>query len=324
MPDQEGVAGTDTASPAAPLVTSLTSDEVWEQALDQLEESDPAGVGGDEQSSSRGGPAADENETADDAGADGDDEDPTDLPDDEKPAQGQSRVERDAQWIMQVAANPAAIQNVPKRLRKDIRAATEATKVGAERIGTMLGEQHLMRTLWLIDEALEIEALADTDAEAFKAAMGQSTPAMQLFQMLQSVRAQKAKTPEERAAEQRQAAPPPQAPASDEYVNRAVAYLADVRDEYGETERDRLAQWAAENKLVNTPEDLRKLKAQGEKWLRKAGDGAPAGVQRRRNLPKPDVSPGTATAPGRYTLDELNKMSPDQLLTAAGDNWSVG
>lgn len=319
MPDQEGAGGTVTASPPAPTVNSPTEAELWEGALDELEEADPSDGGDGAQAPSREDSEADEDETADAAGPDGDDEDSTDEPDDEKPVQGQSRVERDAQWIMQVAANPAAIQNVPKRLRKDIRAGAEAVKIGVMNAVPAAQQQTYLGMLYDMDDVYELDALFDEDREEYDRKAAANPRVAQALADLKVMRTNKANTAARPAAQQQQAPPQAQAQVTDEYVERAKAFLADIRDDYGEDASKQLAVWANENGLRNTPDDLKKLKAHAASVYTKSRDEAPAGVQRRRTLPKPDVSQGQARVQGRFTPEEMNAMSEDELWAKAFD-----
>lgn len=293
------------APPEGQELISPTEDELYDAAFEADVE------GGDE-------PPEDEPESQDDEdGPEESSEDETaDEPEEESKPQG-TRVQREAEWMLAVAADPTAIRNVPRKARRTILAGAEAAKAAgwqmAQQIAPHLAAQMGQQTMRMAEEVTRLNELFETDPAAFREAFAEADDriANAWTQMQRQRRGEQSPQPQQPAQQ------PQLPPDQEEFQVRARGLLAELKDEGGEEAVARVNQWAVEEGLTATPADFQKLKARVDKELGRSRNGTPPHVERRRSLPKPDVSPGRSGNTGRLTAREAMQQSESQVWEAA-------
>ena len=309
----------------APLISPTESEESQWDAVEY--EDDPV----DESTGEEPEPGAGEDDLQDDGGGESGDESP-----DEQPASLDMRQQR-AQWAAQVAMDPNFIQQVPRRQRKAILTAADIIKPAAMNIAGPLSERMAEARFWQMiqmqDKVSELDVLAEDDPQGFQAALsnpqahGFTDDVIDLWRRVRQWRETGGPvgTPQQngqtQSPEQRQ---PQVDPGVAKWQTRATAVIDEYADEFGEAAVRDVVAWLQEEGLVNVrtaqeaESGYKALRAHLEAQRSQRRGGPPPAVQRRRSLPKPDVSPGSVAVGGRASRDEVHRKA---FTGSASDAW---
>lgn len=303
----------------APLISPPDSEEESWDAV----EYDDAPV--DESTGEEPEPGADEAESPDDDGGESGDESP-----DQHPASEDEMRQQRAQWAAHVALDPNFIAQVPRRQRKAILTAAEIIKPAAVNIAGPLSERMAEARFWqmiqLQDKVAELDVLAEDDPQGFQAALsnpqahGFTDETIDQWRRVRQWRENggPAGTPPQNG----QAQPPEQQrpqqqfdPGVARWQTRATALLDEYGEEFGESAVGIVIAWLQEEGLVNVrtaqeaESGYKALRAHLDGLRSQSRGGPPPAVQRRRALPKPDVSPGSVAVGGRASRDEMHRKA---------------
>ena len=303
----------------APLISPTDSEE---ESWDAVEYE---GELVDESTGEEPEPGADETEPEDDGGESGDE-----SPDEQPVEQGQAAAAQQREdWVRAAALDPSAIQQVPRRQRKWVAAAAEVVRPAALRVGQQMAvpmaQAELWRLIQLQDKVSELDVLAEDDPQQFQAALanpdahGFSNEAIDQWRQIRQWRetgGPAGPSPQNGQAQpQQQYGQPPVDPTVSRWQTRATALLDEYAEEFGDDAVGDVVAWLREEGLVNVrtgqeaESGYKALRAHLDKQRTQHRGGPPPAVQRRRTLPKPDVSHGSVAVGGRASREEVHRKA---------------
>lgn len=291
--------------------------DLWDAAFpDEGDEAGTEDSGGEEPQSTEASEG--DEEDSGESESDGTDDE---HPEPQSPAEAEQRR---LNWAISVARDPNAISQVPKRQRKAVMTAVKMANgivpALAQEQAVWLAEQRVRYLISLSDKANELDIIAEDDPTRFQRILSGAEPqdfsedAIQQWRQIRQWRESGSPVVPQNGGQTPQQQQPQVDPQAVRWANRATAALDEFGEEFGEQAVNDVRVWLEEEGLmrVRTGQEaeagFRALKAHLDE-VRSPRSGPPPAVQRRKGLPKPDVSPGHVDVSGRASKDEMNRRS---------------